>query len=176
MKNGFVQLGDVSLTKGSVAWSTPFWSDAVTIKFDVIINSKPTQDYSNVLHVTTGNNCCELGERIPSVTIYRDEYIEICFGVSGNNNYCKKYNFILHRLYQVEISQNKNSNGEAVYKISVDGTIFHEVINTTPKNFQNAKLYLSDPWSASFAPHGTLSNLRIINGPSKLDSGEVHED
>ena len=156
------------MTKGNLAWSGT-WSDEFKIKFDVIVTSEPTEDWNNVLHVTTGNNCCGLGERIPSVSIYRGEYIEICFGVSGNNNYCKNYNIVLHRLYHLEISQNKTSNGEAVYKISVDGTIFHEVINTTPKNFQNAKLYLSDPWHASFAPHGTLSNLRTN---SKLDRGD----
>ena len=174
MKNGFVQLGDVSLTKGSLAWSTPFWrSDGVTIKFDVIVNSELTEEWHNLFHMTTTDaNCCDPGDRVPVVLANRDKYFYLSFGINGKGDYAVKYHYNLNQLYNIEFSQNKNSNGEAVYKISVDGTIFHEVINTTPKNFQSAKLYLSSPWSASFAPHGTLSNLKIICEPSKLESGD----
>ena len=159
------------MTKGNLAWSG-VWSDEFTIEFDVIVTSELTATYENIFHVTIGGENHVLGNRIPAVWANKAKYFHICSGVNGNANYCRFYPYNLKQSYHFEISQKKNSNGEAVYKISVDGTIFHEVINTTPKNFQNAKLYLSDPWSASFAPHGTLSNLRIINDLSKLDSGD----
>ena len=159
------------MTKGNLAWSG-VWSDEFTFEFDVIVTSGLTANYHNIFHVTTGGDAGALGNRIPAVWANKAKYFHICSGVNGNANYCRFYPYNLKQSYHFEISQKKNSNGEAVYKISVDGTIFHEVINTTPKNFQNAKLYLSDPWYASFAPHGTLSNLRIINEPSKLDSGD----
>ena len=159
------------MTKDNLAWSG-VWSDEFTIEFDVIVTSELTDLYHNIFLVTTGGVINTFGSRIPGVWANKKEkYFLICSGVNGNNNYCKEYPYNLKQLYHFEISQKKNSNGEAVYKLSVDGTIFHEVINTTPKNFQNAKLYLSNPWYRSFAPHGTLSNLRIINEPSKLDSG-----
>ena len=159
------------MTKGNLAWSG-VWSDEFTIEFDVMVTSELTDTWHNIFHVTTGDDCCELGQRIPGVWANKANKFYISFGVNGDNNYYKDYPYNLNQLYHFEISQKKNSKREAVYKISVDGTIFHEVINTTPKNFQNAKLYLSDPWHASFAPHGTLSNLRIITEPSKLDSGD----
>ena len=70
--------------------------------------------------------------------------------------------------YQIEISQKKNSDGEAVYKIIINGEIFHEVINTTPRNFYNATLYLSDVHYDTFGPYGSLANLRISSALSKL--------
>ena len=159
------------MTKGNLVWSG-VWSDKFTIEFDVIVTSELTATYKNIFHVTTGGDNGALGNRIPAVWANKAKYFHICSGVNGNANYCRFYPYNLKQSYHFEISQKKNSNGEAVYEISVDGTIFHEGVNTTPKNFRNAKLYMSDPWSASFAPHGTLSNLMIINEPSKLDRGD----
>ena len=166
MTNEFVQIGNVSLSKDNLAWSQPVWSDEFNITFDVTVNSELTEDWHNIFHVTTGSNYGTLGARIPAVWANKEyEEFFIVSDVNGNNDY---YQYLgqhnLGQLYHIEISQKKNSNDEAVYKISVDGTTFHEVINTKPQIFQNANLYLSDPWHASLAPHGTLSNLRIING------------
>ena len=161
----FEQLGDVSLSKGNLAWSIPVWSDEFTITFDVTVNSELTEYWHSIFHVTTGSNYGTLGARIPAVWATKDKNFFIVSDVNGNNDY---YQYLgqhnLGQLYHIEISQKKNSNDEVWYKISVDGTTFHEVINTKPQTFQNAKLYLSDPWHLSLAPHGTLSNLRIING------------
>ena len=164
MTDAFVQLGDVSLTKDNLAWSTPAWSEEFAIEFDVIVNSELTESWYNIFHMTTGSNYNTLGARIPAVWANHLKHFHICFDVNGDNDYCKKYNYNLDKLYHIEISQKKNSNDEALYNIRVDGTTFHEVINTMPQIFQNAKLYLSDPWHPSLAPHGTLSNLSIING------------
>ena len=169
MTDEFVQLGDVSLSKGNLAWSIPVWSDEFTITFDVTVNSELTEYWTNIFHVTTGSTAKPfgtLGARIPAVWATKDKNFFIVSDVNGNNDYFQYVNpkYKLGQLYHIEISQKKNSNNEAVYKISVDGTTFHEVINKKPQTFQNAKLYLSDPWHASLAPHGTLSNLRIING------------
>ena len=155
------------MTKDNQAWSTPVWNDEFTITFDVIVTSELTDDWHNIFHVTTGNDIHTSGSRIPGVWVNKGKYFHVCFGVSGNHNYCKNYNYNLDQLYHIEISQKKQSNEEALYTISVNGTIFHEVINTTPMIFQDAKLYLSDPWYKSFASYGTLSNLRINNKEGK---------
>ena len=165
MTNEFVQLGDVSLKRDHLAWSIPVWSDEFTITFDVIVTSEMTEYWNNIFHVTTGSNDGTLVKDIPAVWATKDKYFFIVFDFfNGNNDYFKYFKYNIGELYHIKISQKKYSNDGAWYKISVNGTTIHKVKNTIPRTYQNAKLYLSDPWLASFAPHGTLSNLRIIDG------------
>ena len=151
--------GNVALT-GQV-WSTSDWSDDFKVKFDVIVNKDLNSTYKSLLHVTTGGNGGE-GSRIPAVFVNPGKYFHTCNHVNGNTNYCQNYNYELNKEYHFEISQHKNSKGEAVYSIKVNGETFHEVVNTTPLKFKDVKLYLSDPWYETFAPFGKLSNLKVI--------------
>ena len=100
--------------------------------------------------------------QLPAIYLSGDKYFRICYHVNGNQNYCIDYYFELNTDYHFEISQHKNSKGEAVYSIKVNGETFHEIINTKPVKFKDVKLYLSDPWYETFAPFGKLSNLKII--------------
>ena len=116
----------------------------------------------NVFRITnTDNNYNGLGDRIPVLNIFQDKRFGFRYHVDGNNNYKVDYDYELNKQYQIEISQNLNSDGEAVYKIIINGETFHEVINTTPRNFDNAMLYLSDVHYDTFAPYGSLANLTI---------------
>ena len=92
------------------------------------------------------------------------------FSFSGNGEFKNviKYVYELNKQYHIEISQEKNSDGKAVYKIIINGETFHEVINTTPSHFDNAMVYLSDEHYATFGPYGSLANLRISFVLSKL--------
>ena len=172
MTNAHFQLEYPSLEKSNLAWSTPIWSDEFIIKFDIRIDVELTQTL-NILHVCPESKTaddCEWGHGYPSVYAGTDNSLIIFMKVNDimMPQFSVVYDYILNKSYHIEISQKKNSNGEAVYTIIVDGTTFEEVINTTPHIFQNATLYLSDPWYTSFAPHGNVSNLRIINGGKSL--------
>ena len=81
--------------------------------------------------------------------------------VNDNFNYGYNFENELNKKYQFEISQERNSDGEANYRIKIDGKIEHEIINTTPKKFKNMKLYLSDRFYPSFGQFGKISKLKI---------------
>ena len=136
-----------------------------------------TTDVVNVFRITNTDNdyfrlgtdvSNGLGDRIPALFVFQNKQFGFRFHVNGNNNYDIQYDYELNKQYQIEISQKKNSDGEAVYKIIINGETFHEVINTAPRNFYNAMLYLSDVYYDTFAPYGSLANLRISSGLSKL--------
>ena len=110
----------------------------------------------------------ELGDRIPAFLVFQNKRFGFRFRVNGNDNYGTNYDYELNKQYQIEISQEKNSDGEAVYKIIINGETFHEVINTTPSNFDNVLVYLSDVHYDTFGPFGSLANLRISSVLSKL--------
>ena len=123
----------------------------------------------NVFRITnTDHNIFGLGDRIPVLFVFHSKKFGFRFRVNGNENYGYNYDYELNKQYQIEISQKKNSDGKAVYKIIINGETFHEVINTTPRNFDNAMLYLSDVHYDTFAPYGSLANLRISSALSKL--------
>ena len=153
--------GDVSLAKGNHVWSISDWSDEFKVEYDVIVNKELSVTWASLFHVTTGQDQGE-GGRIPAVFLNQGKYFLIDYHVNGKTNYGRQYNYELNKEYHFEISQQKNSKGEAVYSIKVNGETFHEIVNTTPLKFKDVKLFLSDPWYETFAPFGKLSNLKII--------------
>ena len=123
----------------------------------------------NVFRITnTDHNYNELGDRIPAFFVFQNKQFGFFFRVNGNDNYATKYDYELNKQYHIELSQKKNSDGKAIYKIIINGETIHEVINTTPKIFDNALLYLSDVHYDTFTPYGSLANLRISSALSKL--------
>ena len=150
--------GNANLTKGNHVWSTPVWSEEFIIEF-YIIDTGLSSDVTNVFRVTTtkGNHgIC--GDRIPTLFVMR-QHFGFRFCVNGENNYgieTTNYVYEMNKPYRIEISQKKNSNGDSIYKIIING-----VINTTPTKFMDAMLYLSDHFYDTFAPFGRLANFKI---------------
>ena len=155
--------GNVALTKGDHVWSTPYWSDEFKVEFDAIVTEVPPGSArKNLFHLTTGEDFGE-GGRLPAVFVRQNQNFLICYHVNDDTNYCiKNYEYELNKEYHFEISQQKNSEGEYWYSIKVNEETFIDVKNETPLKFEDVKLYLSDPWSETFAPFGKLSNLKII--------------
>ena len=128
----------------------------------------------NVFRITnTDHNYHELGDRIPAFFVFQNKQFGFRFRVSGNDDYATQYDYELNKQYQIELSQKRNSDALAVYKIIINGETFHEVINTTPRNFDNAMLYLSDVHYDTFAPYGSLANLRISSALSMLIKSHI---
>ena len=50
------------------------------------------------------------------------------------------------------------------------------IINPNPKEYENVKLYVSDPWDASFRSYGIVSNLEVTdlteNPPIAVSDGK----
>ena len=164
---GFSKFGDIDLSKGNLVWTTSDWSDEFKVEYDVIVNKElPAGSWKSLFRVATENG--QVGGRIPAVFVDPNKHFHICYRVNGYDNYCQNYSYALNKDYHFEISQFKNSEDETVYSIKVNGEAFHEIVNTTPLNFKNVNLYLSDPWYGTFAPFGKLSNLTIIADLTKL--------
>ena len=156
----------MALTKGDLVWSTSDLSDEFKVEYDVIVTEDLTPGWKSLFHLTTGENL-GVGGRIPAVFLNPAKFFYTCYRINGDDDYCKNYNYELNKDYHFEISQHK-SNGEAIYSIKVNGETFHEIVNTTPLKYKDVKLYLSDPWSETFALFGKLSNLKIIADLTKL--------
>ena len=159
----FSKIGNVALTKGNHVWSTSDWSDVFKVEFDVIVNKdmpgiSHDMTWKSLFHVTTGGNIGE-GSRIPAVFVNAGgKYFYICYSEDD----CIINNYELHREYHFEITQQKKSDGDAVYRVNVNGENIKETVKNMARKYKNVKLYLSDPWHDTFAGFGELSNLKII--------------
>ena len=121
---------------------------------------------ANVLHLTTGGNCCGNGQRIPAVHVQNKKF-HISTSLNGNGNSKFKYKYEKHQKYHIVIQQSLE-NGLVMYKIIVDGEVVYSQQNNQPQNFNNVMAYVSDPWSDPF--DGCLENLELTPGSGKFSS------
>ena len=133
------------------------------VEFDITANRAQT-DYTNVLHLTTGENCCGNGQRIPAV--YISSVIVIITSLDGNGNHWVNYPFVDGQKYHFVIEQTLE-DGIVMYKIIVDGEVFYSKQNNQPQNFNNVMAYVSDPWTPTF--DGCLENLELTPGNGNLE-------
>ena len=155
--------GEVELSRDNLVWTVPNWGYEIEIEFDIIVNSEISQEWSNVFHmIAADHDSTQVGSRVPSFMVWNDrKKFEICFTVNGNGYHQTFHEYQLNQWYHFQISQLINPTGEAVYRIRVDGNTVHEILNSKPRNFPEAKLYLSSPWLPSLGSYGTLSNLTV---------------
>ena len=155
--------GEVELSRDNLVWTVPNWGDEIEIEFDVMVNSEISQDWSNVFHmIAIDKDNAQLGSRLPSFMVWNSaKKFEICFSVNGDENYPIYVEYQLNEWYHFQISQFKIPTGGTVYRIRVNGNDVFEIQNLVPRNFPEAKLYLSNPWLPSLGSYGTLSNLIV---------------
>ena len=136
------------------------WGNLFKVEFDIKITKWPSSVWTNVFHFTAKSNCRYYGDRIPALWINRRGYFHVCSAVNGNKNYCKNFNFLLGKQYQVTIQQLKES-GNYYYEIIIDGVSILKILNKQAKRFSNVKLYGSDPWYNPFTSDlGSISHIK----------------
>ena len=155
--------GEVELSRDNLVWTVSDWGYEIEIEFDVMVHSEISQDWCNVFHmIAIDHDNQGMGSRLPSFMVWNEaKKFEISFSVNGNDKYQTFYNYQLNQWYHFQISQLINPTGQAVYTISVNGNTVHEISNSKPRTFPEAKLYLSSPWLPSLGSYGTLSNLTV---------------
>ena len=128
--------------------------------------------WTNVIHLTTGGNCCGYGQRTPGVWFHGSNgratknKFHICSAVNGNGNFCYNTGLVVSRgqWTSVEISQ-LQVGGSYVYTVKVDNKVIGKpVINKVARDFSNVKVYAADAWYN--AAQGSIKNL-VINANAR---------
>ena len=78
--------GETQVTKNNLLTTIPNWGPTWKITFELLIKSFPTTTEASILHFTTGNRCCDVGDRIPFLQIYNKDVL-VVNAVNGNGNY-----------------------------------------------------------------------------------------
>ena len=79
---------------------------------------------------------------------------------SGNNNLQIVGKDLAKRLQRVIVSQ-QWVNGKLMLKILQEGEVIFNKENTSGRNREKVKVYLSDPWHESSREHAYLYHLKI---------------
>ena len=132
-----------------------------TVSFEVY----PTSLYSNwtnVIHLTTGGNVENFGDRNPAVFFLPNKNnLHIASAIDNESNSIFDTACIpLKQWSSIEISQ-QLVNQSYTYCIRVNESIVYSVVNNIPLELSNVKVYAGDPWYA--AQNGFIRNLIITS-------------
>ena len=122
--------------------------------------TKTPVGYHNILHLTTGEDCCEAGSRIPAVFLNSTDgkpFLHAPIAMTRDQIY-KDITLEMNKQYSVELVQalgffSVKINGEEVWRV-----------NSGSLTFQNVKYYLSNPWDPSAGDVAILSTPEIQQG------------
>lgn len=132
------------------------WGPEYRVEVDIMVRSAGSE-WSSILHfMSTGSDCCSLGDRIPSIFFNSGGYLLITSAVSDNGNYWVTHDIDLDKQYHIEIVQEKK-NGKFYYTININGEEIRNVENTNPQSFEAVKVFAGDDFYP--ASDATYKNL-----------------
>ena len=136
------------------------WSVSVDIQPTGLIGSN-----SNIFHIGLGADNTIYGDRIPSIWFNSgNTELHIASAVNGDKNYWKNTDPIpMNEWTQVEVSQLQLTDGSYQYTIKIDDKIYHQILNTDPREFENIKVYTSK--NDNLAAKVLLTNFKIDTFP-----------
>ena len=155
------------LKRGKLLETLPTWGKSFKIEADITVEGLPKNGYANIFRFTKGGKTFrQYGSRIPALWILgtKAKNRGSFHMQSGNNDgtfyVFNFFAFELHRKYHYVIEQKLKQDGQYHLVASVDGSEISNHVIKNPEDFDNVKLYLSDPWTESFADYGTLENFK----------------
>ena len=141
----------------------------MTPSYSVKFDFNPTRfqgGWTNVIHLTTGGNCCGYGQRIPAVWFHSTNggatknRLHICSAVNGQGNYCANSGHIVQRGQWTTIEITQLPEGLYYkYTVKVGGNVLHSTINRDPREFANVRVMSADGFYN--AAQGKIRNLVI---------------
>ena len=137
-----------------------------SVRFDVMANTFQTyNEYYNIIHFTTKVlNDFSPGGRIPAVWFYCEGADRAKIAVYAtvnktNSGYITSYTHRTGEWISIEIGQTKHLS-EYRYNIKINGNLLRSIVNSSPRDFPNVKVYASDDW---YKPSpGYIRNLSVV--------------
>ena len=93
-----------TVTRNKKIATIPNFGPEYRVVISVTVHSAGS-GWSNILHFTTGGNCCNLGDRIPAIFHHSNGFFQITSAVGAKGNDRFNYNIELNKEYYIEITQ-----------------------------------------------------------------------
>ena len=112
------------ITRNKELASLQYWGPGYKVSFDLTIRSYPTSsDWAGILRLTTGSDCCNIGDRIPLFKLFRDSQLVILNAVNDQGNHQSRFNLNTNQEYSIELSQTKESDDQVMLGLKHLSTI-----------------------------------------------------
>ena len=161
--------------KNNLVTTIDKWGPNFNIKFSLKILKKPT-DWYNLLHLTTGEDCCQKGTRTPAIFLNSDAnnvYMLVCIALGEGKKSPRRtdtwYWMDLHRWYNIEMTQ-KNGN----FSLKVNDTLEWQT-ESVDQALTRVNWYQGDEWYKpavawvnSFENMVKFKRLRVKNNGTDL--------
>ncbi|XP_065681907.1 uncharacterized protein LOC100201506 isoform X2 [Hydra vulgaris] len=178
--NNFLdQVKDRLLVFGNRITILPWLEKTFSVSFKLKPRSYPSS-YGSVIHLTTGDNGGQYGNRCPSIWVRNDGILIVSFAISGNVDFWIPQTQLipLNVWSSIRVSQTQTQNGVYTFFVFVNGTIIYSIVNTFPQSFSNVQVYTGDPWHS--VQDGFIKEFAIINGYNnfveELNEHELNND
>jgi len=150
LKNGVCSYNGYTIAKGHLIKTLDTVDREYRLSFDVLLES---HDNVSILHLTTGDHCCNHGNRIPLINLNSKRlHFQSSVAHDWTRGYHHNENMPLNEWVSIVVSQAKSTRYDTKYKyaISINGKTVHIVDNVTPNSafpFKNVHVYAGSPWS-----------------------------
>ena len=117
----------------------------------MLTESFSTSGWHNIYHATISGNRDVYGSRIPGIWINHDNgtiHTRVCFAIDDNMGYfhdSPTTSIQLNQWIAIIVSQTK-VGGDYYFKYEMNGKAISTKKNTKPQQYENVKIYISDPW------------------------------
>ena len=132
-------------------------------QFQISFDFKPTKwigGWTNVLHLTTGPNCCAPGSRIPGIFTLGGK-LAMSFGIDKNGNHVIwTPKLALNRWVHFTISQTLEGK-RYIYRVYMNNKLLEKRLNHIPRDYKNVKVFVADNWYN--AQPGFIKNIHITS-------------
>ena len=104
------------IKKSNLITTVPHWGPTWKVSFKLTVHSPPPKDtYMSVFHFTTGENCCNVGDRIPALQVFNNQLIFLN-AVDNNGNFVVHWHYEVEKTQSIEIKQTLNDDRQVSTK------------------------------------------------------------
>ena len=159
LKDGF------AVTRNHLYQTLPTLFKQWIVTLDIMPIGLVKNVYSNILHMGTGGEKENYGDRTPAIYCFRNQTtLRIVSAINGVTS----YPFIssplpMHKWTRVEVSQLRQSNGSYQFTIQIADNIIAQVENTDAREFSNVKVFASNNYTS--AARAKIRNIKISSFP-----------
>ena len=137
-------------------------------QYDISFDFYPTSfvaGYHSVLHMTISGDTDVYGCRVPGIWLSPNT-ITVDNAVNGHWYYrVVSSSFQRNEWHNMRLTQTLE-DGQYVYRVYLNGIKIHQIVNTQAEEFNNVKVFVSNPWVA--AQPGYIRDLHIHHNSKKL--------
>ena len=139
--------GKIQLKKNNLIKTLSRLGKEWEISFEFKPENYDRSGFTNILHLSIGEDLTVVGDRIPAIFYHPDSGLHVATAIGNDPNFTRDIKPAppLGKWTSIVVSQLKYFS-KTTFLVHVDGAATFTVENPAPKEFSNVKVFAADPW------------------------------